>query len=454
MLKFTTSFTLLCLSLSLHSQFIATSDQTTLIGCAKEQLEISGSYYSNDSASSNQYSDSPQFLHPITGIDGVISIDNYKVIDSDGFLWVWGSNISNNLGLGHKNFVLSPEKNPFLVGVQQIESSGGVATLVVAGENKELFFFGRDSYGITGDTNVYQAELPTRVTELANIKDLSIGYRHVLACIDDGSVWAWGANYNQALGNDSTPFVYTPRKVSNLQNIVKISAGLEHSLALDINGNVFAWGGNAFGQCGIPTNNALGDRMIPLDMPEEIIQIRAEGYFSIALGKSGKVYAFGSNAAGQLGNISAGNSTHIPTEVKNIGKAVSITSSTNHCFAQMEDGTILAWGANFGQLGVGHSDHPVREPEIVQSNCNLVNVENTKLIDFLIAPNPSNTGLFTLQNTNEILAWRVYNSFGQTISVGEGNYIDLQTHPTGIYTLHILSLNRENYVSRQILLKN
>ena len=51
-----------------------------------------------------------------------------------------------------------------------------------------------------------------------------------------------------------------------------------------------------------------------------------------------------------------------------------------------------------------------------------------------VFPNPSNSGLFTI-NTNQ--NWEVYNYQGQLIKVGNGEGIDLNTHPKGIYLLKV-----------------
>jgi alpha-tubulin suppressor-like RCC1 family protein len=76
-----------------------------------------------------------------------------------------------------------------------------------------------------------------------------------LALKVDGTVAAWGANDQGQLG-DGTTTAYRPApvKVANLSGIKAIDAGAYHSLALTTTGKVWAWGNNGYGQLGDGTN--------------------------------------------------------------------------------------------------------------------------------------------------------------------------------------------------------
>jgi alpha-tubulin suppressor-like RCC1 family protein len=70
---------------------------------------------------------------------------------------------------------------------------------------------------------------------LSNVVAIAVGFSHSLALKDDGTVVAWGGNWE---GQATVP--------PGLSNVVAIAAGANHSLALKADGTVVAWG-NAVG---------------------------------------------------------------------------------------------------------------------------------------------------------------------------------------------------------------
>jgi len=54
---------------------------------------------------------------------------------------------------------------------------------------------------------------------------------HSLAVKHDGTVWAWGYNYDGQLGDGTTTDRWTPVQVQNLTGVVGIAAGTYHSVA-------------------------------------------------------------------------------------------------------------------------------------------------------------------------------------------------------------------------------
>lgn len=92
-----------------------------------------------------------------------------------------------------------------------------------------------------------------------------------------------------------------------LTNVVKISSGLSHCLALTKDGKVYAWGLNTSGQLG---NNTTVNSKYAVEMlneygtepVENIVDIAAGRAHSVVLNNKGTVYAVGYNAHGELGD--------------------------------------------------------------------------------------------------------------------------------------------------------
>ena len=132
---------------------------------------------------------------------------------------------------------------------------------------------------------------------------VAAGRAFSLALLDDGRVFAWGANTLGQIGDNTRDAAATPVAVKDLTGVTQIAAGNTHALALRSDGSVWAWGGNASGQLGdgsfkpsrIPVATGLG----------QIVRIRAGGDVSMAISQRRALYLWGENADGQLGLGSA-----------------------------------------------------------------------------------------------------------------------------------------------------
>ena len=84
-------------------------------------------------------------------------------------------------------------------------------------------------------------------------------------------------------------------------------------------------------------------------------QISANGSHTLLLQPNGVVWAWGSNAYGQLGDGTLV-SRAAPARVAALGKAKAIVAGSRHSLVVLDDGTVWAWGENVaGQLGLGHT---------------------------------------------------------------------------------------------------
>jgi alpha-tubulin suppressor-like RCC1 family protein len=123
-------------------------------------------------------------------------------------------------------------------------------------------------------------------------------------------------NANGQLGDSTTTNRTVGVAVSGLtSDITAISAGLNHSLAIR-NGAVYAWGLNNYGQLGDgTTTNRINPLLLGGTLNGLVVtQIAAGDYHSLALTSDFRLFAWGRNAEGQLGNASFLNSS-LPSEV-------------------------------------------------------------------------------------------------------------------------------------------
>ena len=130
-----------------------------------------------------------------------------------------------------------------------------------------------------------------------------------------------------------------------------------HSAAINTSGRLYAWGANGYGQLG---NGSRLNKSTPVAVQGSIAatSFAIGGAHNVALANNGTVWAWGLNNYGQLGDNSL--TTRItPVQTKNsLGQAitgiVSVAAAGYHTLALKDNGIVLAWGRNNkGQLGDG-----------------------------------------------------------------------------------------------------
>lgn len=272
--------------------------------------------------------------------------------------WAWGYNDDNQLGDGSTTEKHTPTavNNNLLTSARAI-ACGGRHSLAID-INGKVWAWGANYIGQLGDGSTTQRNSPTAVnnTLLTSARAIACGEYHSLAIDENGKLWAWGGNGEGQLGNGTTTSSNTPTPVNddNLKQAIAIACGLYHSLAIDINGKVWAWGNNGDGELGVGDTD---QRNVPTAViPSFTIAsaIACGGYHSLAIDENGKLWAWGRNSEGQAG-ISDYYSP-IPTSVinTNLTAAIAINAGMFHSLAIDPNKKLWAWGSNDnGQLGDG-----------------------------------------------------------------------------------------------------
>jgi len=157
--------------------------------------------------------------------------------------------------------------------------------------------------------------------------------------------------------DSSTAKVKNVHGINNLKE--HLACGDQHTIALKTNGEVWAWGTNASGQLG---NNSTTQSSVPIRVNgvnnvgflNDAIAVAAGADHSLAILCDGSVVAWGNNSLGQLGNGTHTQSL-FPIQVQGLPtgvRAFSIAAGDFHSAVVMEDGTVWTWGGNAnGQLG-------------------------------------------------------------------------------------------------------
>jgi len=251
---------------------------------------------------------------------------------------------------------------------QQTISANKGHSLVLTGDsdgNSRLLTWGWNEFNqLANDENPNELR-PIEVTNLekgeGDIVSLAAGKQHSLALTKAGNVLAWGGNNAGQVGNNKQEYTYSkPQKVLSydynhssqsyneklLSNVLSIEAGDQHSVALKADGTVWTWGSNEYDQLGqhdyIPTGTKrVAEQVLGL---ENIIEISSYRSHNLALDDNGTVWAWGENWGGQM---STGlESTKTPYQVKDLPPIESIATGSFHSIAIDQEGNVWSWGIN------------------------------------------------------------------------------------------------------------
>jgi len=188
--------------------------------------------------------------------------------------------------------------------------------------------------------------------DCADYSDASTGLGHTLAVKVNGSLWAWGQNDCNQLGDPTTVARSSPIQVS-ASGWKKVAAGKCNSFAISSNNQLYAWGITCHGQSGIPSvsNTSLST---PLLVGSDYKCVSAGEDYALALKTDNTIWSWGCNTNGVLGlgdTISRSSPVQICASSNTRWKKIS--AGPRSAAAIDLDGNIYVWGCNFSASNLG-----------------------------------------------------------------------------------------------------
>lgn len=205
------------------------------------------------------------------------------------------------------------------------------------------------------DGNTRGAQIARGTVFATGIVDLGVGLFHACAVTADGHVRCFGFNDSSQLGDGTMMSRFTSTsEVVGLSDAVFVSGGFYHTCAVRSGGVLACWGSNQANQLGVPSGTTSSSTT-PITVPglTGVIGVAAGGTHTCALLATGRVTCFGDDAAGQLGDGTAGGARANAVEVPGLSGVVQVAAGEATTCALRDDGVVLCWGRNtFGQTGL------------------------------------------------------------------------------------------------------
>lgn len=156
---------------------------------------------------------------------------------------------------------------------------------------------------------------PVPIKEVIGFKMTASGTYHTIALDDFGRLWGWGNNGNGQVGDGTQTNVMVPKLLPTtlqMQNVrfVHITAGSGFSVAIDSDGRLWSWGSNYYGEIGNgvgqPGERVLVPTLIShpnFDENVKFIYASSGENHTIAIDSNYKLWSWGgANSSGELGN--------------------------------------------------------------------------------------------------------------------------------------------------------
>lgn len=282
-------------------------------------------------------------------------------------------------------------------------SSNDTNSYVLMKDGSAFYSAGSNGNGKLGaGLNVNSSKIPVKGIG-SDYKMVNAGGEFTVLLKNDGTIWSFGYSSHGELGTgEKTDVKREPYKNNFINDVREVSAGRYFTLALKNDGTVWAYGKNSKGQLGIGSTE---DSLIPKQVLglENIVKIDSSEFNGAALDSDGYLWVWGEGAFGQLGQGNKINQTSpVLYPVYNV-KDFSIGDTGINVVDQ--DGDVFTSGLNTSaQLGIGNtSPTTVLEPV-------MVNISDVKQIS------RGKTHTLALKEDGSVWGWGI-NNYGQ---IGDG----------------------------------
>ena len=191
---------------------------------------------------------------------GTTSGLNSFIITTDGTVYGWGQNTHGELGIGTTADRTTPSAIPAASfdnkPVAQI--AGSSYRTLGRTTDGSVYIWAQIALSENGEVVTQSSTTPTLI-DRSNfggnaIADIAAGISHNLALATDGSLYIWGQNNMAQFGNGSTTHstaVFAMPASSHGNTVLgKVIAGGSYSLAATTSSRLYAWGYNYYGQLG------------------------------------------------------------------------------------------------------------------------------------------------------------------------------------------------------------
>lgn len=240
----------------------------------------------------------------------------------------------------------------------------------------KAYCWGKNESGRLGDGTTTNRSSPVAVAGDLTFEVLEAGGAHTCGITSDDATYCWGWNDQGRLGDGTTADRTVPARVAGDPKFVTLSLGAGYSCGLTAAGDTYCWGSNRWGQFGddkvvVGGACALREPAHPLDVvprpyctspvPAALgltpSTLGSGGGHTCGLALDGRVYCWGLNAWGQVGD-STTTDRFTPVPVASDLRYDDLSAGGSYACALGAEGALDCWGPLPTQYMNGGSPAP------------------------------------------------------------------------------------------------
>jgi hypothetical protein len=261
----------------------------------------------------------------------------------------------------------TPRFIPGVTGAVKIAS--GYSSACIVNDVGRVLCWGLNSSGALGqgDGDGAAPRLPAPVVlqnkqPVTNAVDVVLGFGHGCALLQGGAVACWGETRGGQAGPTApvTADGFVPYAVAAIGGgVTELAAGAGHTCAIRTSGALECWGGNGSGQLGTMVDGSSAEPVVVSLSP---VGAAAPAHVFAGVGSTcavdvnGRVFCWGTNAQGQLGQLGVGSFLPTPAVGPLLDKVTYVALGARNACYVLESGVATCLGGNaLGELGRGYS---------------------------------------------------------------------------------------------------
>ena len=292
-----------------------------------------------------------------TNISNVIFADpgsnHVVVVKEDGTVYAWGNGKQGELGnRTNKNSIV-----PVMVGDYIVRTNTNEVVLQV---NEEKIVEGYVDYFNIFNNDAINLSYTSKDSSVVTLSNETINsnnkFEIKLTAKKTGTTIVT-ANQENSSNIGVIQVEVVPKTLTASDLGITISPDVitngSHTISLRVDGKVFTWGDNTYGQLGNGTT-VSSDEPVEVTFPEGTIitKITAGENHNVALDSNGNVWTWGRNNNYQIGH--SGGDQYTPYKVTGLPKVIRVAAGNNNTMVITENNELYAWGLNaYGDLGLG-----------------------------------------------------------------------------------------------------
>jgi alpha-tubulin suppressor-like RCC1 family protein len=205
---------------------------------------------------------------------------------------------------------------------------------------------------------------PAQADSFQDWANVSAGDSHTCGVRSNGKLYCWGADYAGQVGDgsndgDGAPY---PRRIGAFEDWSAVSAGGSHTCGIRHGGKLYCWGGDYTGQIG--NGNGYDSNVISpkrIGSLEDWSNVSAGRLHTCGVRKNGKLYCWGMDINGQVGDGDGSSDKSAPVRIGTHEDWSTVDAGSDHTCGVRTNGKLYCWGwDNLGQVGDGNGGSDTR----------------------------------------------------------------------------------------------